>query len=204
MCAHYSLHECLSIAFHKTNSHNCICRHVYDLPCLAFWISPFCGCIFPKDKSALAVWTQSSQKCLYSNDVTVLTLKHYMPTSNGRIILTSKQCITHHICLRTWVSAPASEENLHKLCWQHWVLEFKCLKMLNHWTESVMGDGIQRPADIIAFDIACQINSSVVAQCVSASFVISNILLMNACCHYTALSHFFHTDSESQSCWDIV
>lgn len=27
-----------------------------------------------------------------------------------------------------------------------------------------MGDGIQRLADIIAFDIACQINSSVVAQ----------------------------------------
>lgn len=56
-----------------------------------------------------------------------------------------------------------------------------------------MGDGIQRPADIIAFDIACQINSSVVAQCVSASFVISNILLMNACCHYKALSRSSHS-----------
>ncbi len=40
-----------------------------------------------------------------------------------------------------------------------------------------MGDGIPSIPDVITCDIACQINSSVVAQCVYVTFVISNILL---------------------------
>lgn len=55
-----------------------------------------------------------------------------------------------------------------------------------------MGYGMQKTPDVIAFDIACQINSSVVAQCVSASFIISNKLSIKACCvlccHDTASS----------------
>lgn len=35
------------------------------------------------------------------------------------------------------------------------VPEFKCFKMWNHLTESVVGKGIQRRADIIPLDIAC-------------------------------------------------
>lgn len=92
----YGLHEWHSIAFHKTNM-RCICQHVYDLPRMAVWISPLCGCIFPKDKSALTVWGQSSQQCPYSSTVTVFTLKRYMPTSNNGIKLISKHCTMYHI-----------------------------------------------------------------------------------------------------------
>lgn len=58
-----------------------------------------------------------------------------------------------------------------------------------------MGDGIPSIPGVITFDIACQINSSVVAQRVSVTFVISNTLLTNAymlCCYCPALSLMSH------------
>lgn len=174
-----------SIAFYNTNMQRCICQHVYDLPCLNH---PLCGCIF---HFRMKVLSQSEDKAL-SNSFTATMWQYTLHAhSNGNKFIS--KCFIY-ICRKIEKLTAAYNSISLKLfitLLKTWLVSVY-LKMLNHLFELVMGDGMQRIPDVIAFDIACQINSSVVAQCAFASFVISNKLLMKACsvlcCHFTTSS----------------